>query len=376
MSGLRNLVDKLKPTFSEGGKLSFLASTFDAFETFLFVPNTTTQKGAHIRDCNDMKRTMIVVVVALLPALLFGMYNTGYQVGMTGWAAFWFGFLQVLPMIVVSYVVGLGIEFAFAQFRGHEVNEGFLVSGLLIPMIMPVDIPLWMVALSTAFAVVFGKEVFGGTGMNVFNPALLARAFAFFAYTPSMSGATVWIAGMTSGEGVVDGFSGATALENLSTTGQMGYSAMDAFLGFIPGCVGETSTLAILIGAAILLFTGVASWRTMVSVFVGGLAMGYLFQALGVTTYPAWWHLIVGGFAFGAVFMATDPVTSAQTDKGKYIVGLMTGALAVLIRVVNPAYPEGMMLSILFMNALAPLVDYYVVEANISRRKKRVKLAK
>ena len=231
-------------------------------------------------------------------------------------------------------------------------------------------------ALSTAFAVVFGKEVFGGTGMNVFNPALLARAFAFFAYTPSMSGATVWIAGMTSGEGVVDGFSGATALENLSTTGQMGYSAMDAFLGFIPGCVGETSTLAILIGAAILLFTGVASWRTMVSVFVGGLAMGYLFQALGVTTYPAWWHLIVGGFAFGAVFMATDPVTSAQTDKGKYIVGLMTGALAVLIRVVNPAYPEGMMLSILFMNALAPLVDYYVVEANIARRKKRVKLAK
>ena len=376
MGGLRKFVDKIKPTFSEGGKLSFLASTFDAFETFLFVPNTTTSRGAHIRDCNDMKRTMIVVVVALMPALLFGMYNTGYQVGMTGWAAFWFGFLKVLPMIVVSYVVGLGIEFFFAQKRGHEVNEGFLVSGLLIPMIMPVDIPLWMVALSTAFAVVFGKEVFGGTGMNVFNPALLARAFAFFAYTPSMSGATVWIAGMTSGEGVVDGFSGATALENLSTTGRMGYSAMDAFLGFIPGCVGETSTLAILIGAAILLFTGVASWRTMVSVFVGGLAMGYLFQALGVTTYPAWWHLIVGGFAFGAVFMATDPVTSAQTDKGKYIVGLMTGALAVLIRVVNPAYPEGMMLSILFMNALAPLVDYYVVEANISRRKKRVKLAK
>lgn len=294
----------------------------------------------------------------------------------------------MLPLIVVSYVVGLGIEFAFAQFRGHEVNEGFLVSGLLIPMIMPVDIPLWMVALSTAFAVVFGKEVFGGTGMNVFNPALLARAFAFFAYTPSMSGATVWIAGMTEDmknvaanipgyvPQVVDGFSGATALENLSTTGQMGYSAMDAFLGFIPGCIGETSTLAILLGAAILLFTGVASWRTMVSVFVGGLAMGYFFQAIGVTTYPAWYHLIIGGFAFGAVFMATDPVTSAQTNTGKYIVGLLTGALAVLIRVVNPAYPEGMMLSILFMNALAPLVDYYVVEANISRRKKRVKLAK
>ena len=382
MSALRNLVDKLKPTFTKGGKLGFLESTFDAFETFLFVPDTTTSKGAHIRDCNDMKRSMIMVVVALMPALLFGFYNTGYMhflsqgVQPEFWASLWFGFLKVLPLIVVSYVVGLGIEFAFAQFRGHEVNEGFLVSGLLIPMIMPVDIPLWMVALSTAFAVVFGKEVFGGTGMNVFNPALLARAFAFFAYTPSMSGATVWIAGMTSGEGVVDGFSGATALENLSTTGRMGYSAMDAFLGFIPGCVGETSTLAILIGAASLLFTGVASWRTMVSVFVGGLAMGYLFQALGVTTYPAWWHLIVGGFAFGAVFMATDPFTSAQTDKGKYIVGLMTGALAVLIRVVNPAYPEGMMLSILFMNALAPLVDYYVVEANISRRKKRVKLAK
>ena len=376
MGGLRKFVDKIKPTFSEGGKLSFLASTFDAFETFLFVPNTTTSRGAHIRDCNDMKRTMIVVVVALMPALLFGMYNTGYQVGMTGWAAFWFGFLEVLPMIVVSYVVGLGIEFFFAQKRGHEVNEGFLVSGLLIPMIMPVDIPLWMVALATAFSVIFGKEVFGGTGMNVFNPALLARAFAFFAYTPSMSGATVWIAGLSSGEGVVDGFSGATALENLSTTGQMGYSAMDAFLGFIPGCIGETSTLAILLGAAILLFTGVASWRTMVSVFVGGLAMGYFFQAIGTTTYPAWYHLIIGGFAFGAVFMATDPVTSAQTNTGKYIVGLLTGALAVLIRVVNPAYPEGMMLSILFMNALAPLVDYYVVEANISRRKKRVKLAK
>ena len=388
MGGLRKFVDKIKPTFSEGGKLSFLASTFDAFETFLFVPNTTTSRGAHIRDCNDMKRTMIVVVVALMPALLFGMYNTGYQVGMTGWAAFWFGFLEVLPMIVVSYVVGLGIEFFFAQKRGHKVNEGFLVSGLLIPMIMPVGTPLWMIALGTAFAVIFGKEVFGGTGMNVFNPALLARAFAFFAYTPSMSGATVWIAGMTEDmknvaanipgyvPQVVDGFSGATALENLSTTGQMGYSAMDAFLGFIPGCIGETSTLAILLGAAILLFTGVASWRTMVSVFVGGLAMGYFFQAIGVTTYPAWYHLIIGGFAFGAVFMATDPVTSAQTNTGKYIVGLLTGALAVLIRVVNPAYPEGMMLSILFMNALAPLVDYYVVEANISRRKKRVKLAK
>lgn len=377
MSTIRNLVDKLKPTFSKGGKLGFLESTFDAFETFLFVPDTTTSKGAHIRDCNDMKRTMIVVVAALLPALLFGCYNTGYQhfrsLGLEPafWTSLWFGFLKVLPLIVVSYVVGLAIEFGFAQVRGHEVNEGFLVTGLLIPMIMPIDIPLWMVALGTAFAVVFGKEVFGGTGMNVFNPALLARAFVFFAYTPFISGAEVWIAGLGSGEGVIDGFSGATPLEHLAATGELGYSAWDAFLGLIPGCVGETSTAAILLGAAILLFTGVASWRTMGSVFVGGLFMGCVFQWTGVTTYPAWWHLIVGGFAFGAVFMATDPVTSAQTDTGKYIVGLMTGALAVLIRVVNPAYPEGMMLAILFMNALAPLVDYYVVEANIARRRKR-----
>ena len=385
MSALRNLVDKLKPTFTKGGKLGFLESTFDAFETFLFVPDTTTSKGAHIRDCNDMKRTMIMVVVALMPALLFGFYNTGYMhflsqgVQPEFWASLWFGFLKVLPLIVVSYVVGLGIEFAFAQFRGHEVNEGFLVSGLLIPMIMPVDIPLWMVALSTAFAVVVGKEVFGGTGMNVFNPALLARAFAFFAYTPSMSGATVWIAGMTSGEGVVDGFSGATALENLSTTGQMGYSAMDAFLGFIPGCVGETSTLAILIGAAILLWTGIASWRVMLSVFAGGYLMGLLFNLIGANAYmdiPAYYHLIIGGFAFGAVFMATDPVTGSQTNVGKYIYGFLIGVMAVLIRVLNPGYPEGMMLSILFMNAVAPLIDYYVVQANVRRRNRRLKPAK
>ena len=382
MNGLRNMMDKMKPTFSKGGKLSFLGSTFKAFETFLFVPDTTTRRGAHIRDANDMKRTMIMVVVALMPALFFGFYNTGLQhfamLGQTAswWDCTWFGFLRVLPIIVVSYAVGLGIEFAFAQARGHEVNEGFLVTGLLIPMIMPVDIPLWMVALGTAFAVIFGKEVFGGTGMNVFNPALLARAFIFFAYTPSISGETVWYAGLSRGAIPVDGFSGATALEQLGSTGTMAYSPMDAFLGFIPGSIGETSTLAILIGAAILLYTGVASWRSMLSVFAGGLLMGWLFQALGVTAYPAWWHLIVGGFAFGAVFMATDPVTSSQTNMGKYIVGLMTGALAVLIRVVNPAYPEGMMLSILFMNALAPLVDYYVVERNVARRKKRVKLAK
>lgn len=377
MKALRNIVDKLKPTFSEGGKLSFLHSTFEGFETFLFVPDTTTTKGAHIRDCNDMKRTMIMVIVALIPAFLFGCYWTGAQVGLEGLTAFFYGLVRILPMVCVSYIVGLAIEFYFAQIRGHEINEGFLVSGLLIPMIMPVSTPLWMVGLATAFAVIFGKEVFGGTGMNVFNPALLARAFVFFAYTPQISGEEVWYSKWTMMGAQVDGVSGATALEKLASTGTLGdWSAMDAFLGFIPGSFGETSTLAILIGAMILLGAGIASWRTMVSVFVGGLAMGYLFQWTGVTEYPAWWHLIIGGFAFGAVFMATDPVTSAQTNTGKYIVGFMTGAIAVLIRVVNPAYPEGMMLSILFMNALAPLVDYFVVEANISRRKNRVKTVK
>ena len=382
--GLRKFVDKIKPTFSKGGKLSFLHSTFEGFETFLFVPNTTTKRGAHIRDCNDIKRVMIVVVLALIPALLFGMYNVGYQMQLQGYpeladagvfGLFWFGFLKVLPMIVVSYAVGLSIEFAFAQKRGHEINEGFLVSGLLIPMIMPVGVPLWVIALSTAFAVIIGKEVFGGTGMNVFNPALLARAFAFFAYTPKMSGEEVWYA--------VDGATGATALNDMGEAGTTmpDFSVADAFIGTIPGCVGETSTLAILIGAAILLFTGVASWRIMLSVFVGGYAFALLFQmltpnALFFNEFPAYYHLLVGGFAFGAVFMATDPVTSAQTNTGKWIYGFMIGALAICVRVMNPAYPEGMMLAILFMNALAPLIDYFVVERNIARRKKLIKNVK
>ncbi len=383
--GLRKFVDKIKPTFSEGGKLSFLHSTFGGFETFLYAPNIVTKRGAHIRDCNDIKRVMITVVVALIPALLFGMYNIGRLAGMTGVCdAFLYGLIEMLPMIIVSYVTGLGIEFIFAERRKHEVYEGFLVSGLLIPMVMPIGTPLWMVAVATAFAVIIGKEVFGGTGMNVFNPALLARAFAFFAYTPQMSGEKVWystgkihdLLGLTPEVDGVATVSGATALEQLGSTGQMQWSAMDAFLGFIPGSMGETSTLAILIGAAILLFTGVASWRIMLSVFAGGLAMGYIFQAAGVTEYDAYLHLLVGGFAFGAVFMATDPVTSAQTNTGKWIYGLMVGMLAVLIRVVNPAYPEGMMLSILFMNALAPLIDYFVVERNIARRKKLIKNAK
>ena len=389
MKALRNIVDKLKPTFSKGGKLGFLHSTFDAFETFLFVPNTTTSKGAHIRDCNDIKRTMITVVIALIPCLLFGCYNTGIQAGLESWNAFLYGLVRILPMIAVSYIVGLGIEFTVAQWRGHEVNEGFLVSGFLIPLVMPISTPLWMVGLGTAFAVIFGKEIFGGTGMNIFNPAVLARAFVFFAYTPQMSGEKVWYptnSGMWSqvGEwfGATDATTGATALEQLASNGAMQWSTLDAFLGFIPGSFGETSTVAILIGAVILLVSGVASWKTMISVFVGGLAMAYTFNLCGAGALGAhegfepYMHLIVGGFAFGAVFMATDPVTSAQTSAGKYIVGFMTGALAILIREFNPAYPEGMMLSILFMNALTPLVDYFVVEANIRRRKNRVKTVK
>lgn len=376
MKGLRKIVDNVKPTFEEGGKLGFLASFFDAIETFLFVPNTTTKKGAHVRDAIDMKRTMFFVVIALIPAFLFGCYNTGSQVGLEGFAALMYGLVRVLPMLAVSYVVGLGIEIVYAQIRKEEVAEGYFVTGFLIPMIMPVSTPLWMVALGVAFAVIFGKEVFGGTGMNVFNPALVARAFVFFAFTPQMSGEKVWYSDWTMMGAQVDGVSGATALEQLATTGQMQWSAMDAFLGFIPGSFGETSTLCILLGGALLLYTGIASWRTMLSVFAGGLAIGYLFQAVGLTDYPAYYHLLVGGFAFGAVFMATDPVTSAQTNTGKYIVGFMTGALAVMVRVVNPAYPEGMMLAILFMNALAPTVDYFVVEANINRRKNRVKTVK
>ena len=375
MKALRNLVDNVKPTFTEGGKLGFLASLFDAIETFLFVPNTTTKKGAHVRDCNDMKRTMFFVVLALIPAFLFGCYNTGSQVGLEGFAALMYGLVRVLPMLAVSYVVGLGIEVIYAQIRKEEVAEGYFVTGFLIPMIMPVSTPLWMVALGVAFAVIFGKEVFGGTGMNIFNPALVARAFVFFAFTPQMSGEKVWFSDWKM-MGATDATTGATALEQLATKGEMQWSALDAFLGFIPGSFGETSTLAILIGAAILLFTGIASWKTMVSVFAGGAAMAYLFSALGCFDFPAYYHLIVGGFAFGAVFMATDPVTSAQTSTGKYIVGFMTGAIAILIRQVNPAYPEGMMLSILFMNALAPLVDYFVVEANIRRRANRVKTVK
>jgi Na+-transporting NADH:ubiquinone oxidoreductase subunit B len=370
----------MKPAFERGGRFGFLHSTFEAFESFIFVPDTTSKSGVHIHDSNDLKRTMTTVIIALLPALLFGMWNIGYQrhlvfgEAMTGWEMFVFGFLKTLPMLVVSYVVGLGIEFTAAQIRKHEVNEGFLVTGMLIPMIMPVDCPLWMIGIATAFAVIIGKEVFGGTGMNIFNPALLARAFIFFAYPSHMSGGTVWVAGMKDMPSI-DAVTGATPLAH-AAAGEMEKlpSAYDMFFGFIPGAVGETSTLAIVIGALILVYTGVASWKIMLSCVGGALATGFALNIIGANPYmnlSPFYHLLMGGFAFGAVFMATDPVTGAQTATGKWIYGFLIGMFTVLIRVFNQGYPEGMMLAILFMNAFAPLIDHYVVAANIRKRMKR-----
>jgi len=385
MKALRKYVDKIKPHFEKGGKFEAFHSTFEAFETFLFVPDKVTTSGSHIRDPLDMKRTMIVVVVALVPAMLFGMWNIGYQhflaLGeqVSLGQAFWFGFLKMLPIIVVSYGVGLGLEFLFAQLRGHEVNEGFLVTGFLIPLIVPVDIPLWMLALAVAFAVIIGKEVFGGTGMNIFNPALTARAFLFFAYPAWMSGDQVWVAGLKHGLQAVDGFSGATPLAE-AAAGKIDQlpSVWHMFLGTIPGSIGETSVLAILMGALILIYTGIGSWKIMLSAFTGGLVMGLILNLFAANPYmeiPAWEQLFMGGFAFGMVFMATDPVTSSQTETGKWIYGFLVGIMAILIRVLNPAYPEGVMLAILLMNVFAPLIDHYVVEANIKRRLKRAKVS-
>lgn len=398
MNSLRKFVDKIKPNFTPGGKFEKLHSTFDAFETFLFVPNTTSKRqGAHIHDAVDSKRTMIMVVIALIPALLFGMYNVGYQhfnaIGEAEagfFSMFVYGLLAVLPLIVVSYGVGLSIEFAGAQIRKEEVQEGFLVTGMLIPLIVPIDTPLWMVAVATAFAVIFAKEVFGGTGMNIFNVALVTRAFLFFAYPQSMSGDQVWIrTGSTFGLGsgsVVDGFSGATPLGQIATAtttdttvvnmfGQP-FSLLDSVIGLIPGSIGETSVIAIAIGALILLITRVANWKIMLSVFAGGALMGLIFNQFGPDTaaanLPWFWHLVLGGFAFGAVFMATDPVTASRTETGKWIYGFFIGALAIIIRVLNPGYAEGMMLAILLMNIFAPLIDFYVVDSNIKRRLKRV----
>jgi Na+-transporting NADH:ubiquinone oxidoreductase subunit B len=384
MNSLRNKLDKLKPRFSEGGRFAKLRSVFEGFESFMFVPDKVTFKGSHIRDYIDLKRTMSVVIIALLPVLLFGCYNTGLQhFRSTGidpgvFQSFWFGFLRILPLIIVSYVVGLGIEFIAAQIRGHEINEGYLVTGLLIPLIMPVDIPLWMLALAVAFSVILGKEVFGGTGMNVFNPALLARAFLFFSYPGWMTGDKVWTEGLTAGVNVIDGFSGATPL-SLCTTGEVTSlpSFMQMFFGFVPGSVGETSTLAILLGAVILIITGVGSWKIMVSVFAGGLGMGLLLNAISANPYmelPFYYHFVMGGFAFGAVYMATDPVTGSQTEKGKWIYGFLIGILSILFRVLNPAYPEGVMLAILLMNVFAPLIDHFVVQSNIKKRLRRAEL--
>lgn len=405
MKFLRNLLDGIKPNFEKGGKWEKLYPVFDGFETFLFVPDHTTHSGSHIRDGIDLKRTMIMVVLALVPALLFGIWNTGHQhfvaigefinPGDGLMDKILYGSMKVLPLVIVSYAVGLGVEFLFCVIKKHTINEGFLVSGMLIPLCMPADVPLWMVAIATIFAVVIGKEVFGGTGMNILNPALTARAFLFFAYPTKMSGDKVWIP--LSDAAPADGFTGATALGDLATTigntdaaavGKVeamfaaggDYSFMNAFLGMIPGSVGETSALACLLGAALLLYTGIGSWRIMLSMFIGGFTMATIFNIFApehnyFMQLDPLHQLMIGGFMFGMVFMATDPVSAANTNVGKIIYGFFAGLLGILIRVVNPAYPEGIMMAILFMNVMAPLIDHYVIQANVTRRQKRLKLA-
>lgn len=391
---VQKFMEKIEPVFSEGGKASCLHSTFDAFNTFLFVPSTTTKTGSHVRDCVDLKRLLIIVVLSLVPAFLVGTWNIGVQhsrafgLGWDFWQNFGYGLLRIIPLFLVSYIVGLGIEFTGAQIKGEEVSEGYLVTGFLIPLIVPVDIPLWALAIAVAFATVIGKEVFGGSGMNIMNPALLARAFLFFSYPTKMSGDTVWTGGVSrylsegtcwfQGQGLVDGWSGATPLaSNLATATpesmtEAGYGIWDLLLGTIGGSVGETSIIAILIGAVILLATGIASWKIMLSSVLGALFVGYLGYFCGATTLPGYYHLLLGGFAFGTVFMATDPVTSAQTECGKWIYGFLIGALCVTVRLFNPGYPEGMMLAILLMNVFAPLIDHCVISASIRRHYKKL----
>ncbi len=403
MKFLKDIVEKLEPQFEKGGKFEKLWPLFDGFATFLFVPGHATNKGSHIRDSIDLKRTMVLVILALVPCLLFGIWNTGHQyyAALGQYTALGDGFLEkimfgswkVLPLVVVSYAVGLGVEFLFCIIKRHSIQEGFLVSGMLIPLCMPVDVPLWMVAIATIFAVVIGKEVFGGTGMNILNPALTARAFLFFAYPTKMSGNSVWIANSGEISQQVDGFTGATAWGDLASTvgvdkgsdavagvmtqfGSEGtYSMMNSFLGFIPGSIGETSALACLLGAALLIFTGIGSWKIMLSMLIGGLSMGWIFNLAGSNAFmdvnPVH-QLLIGGFMFGMVFMATDPVSAAQTETGKWIYGFFAGFLGIMIRVFNPAYPEGIMMAILFMNVMAPLIDHYVIQSNISRRQKRL----
>lgn len=380
---LKKYLNKIKPHFEEGGKLHAFWSVYDGFESFLYVPNTTAKTGAHIHDAIDSKRIMSLVVIALLPALLFGMYNIGYQnfaaagelANASFWEMFFYGFLAVLPKILVSYIVGLGIEFAWAQWKKEEIQEGYLVTGILMPLIIPITCPLWMLALSVAIAVIFCKEIFGGTGMNIFNVALSARAFLFFSYPGQMTGDSIWVANhqiFGLGNTLPDATTMATPLGELALHVDIPYSISDMMIGLIPGSVGETSVIAIAIGALLLLVTGIASWKTMLSVFVSGGLMAALFSALGMTSIAWYEHLILGGFCFGAVFMATDPVTSARTEKGKYIYGALIGVMTIIIRVMNPGYPEGMMLSILFANMFAPLIDYCVVQGNINKRMKRL----
>ena len=373
MKFIRKRLDKIRKPFNKGEKFERFAPAVNAFDTFLFVPNHTTKFGSHIRDAVDLKRTMVTVIIALLPALFYGIYNTGYQYFIQSNLEFTFldamlhGSKKILPMIAVSYIVGLLIEFIFAIYRGHEVNEGYLVTGLLIPMIMPVDIPLWMVAVSVAFAVLIAKEAFGGTGMNILNPALTARAFAFFAYPTYMSGNKVWVSEASN----LDGISGETILGFLAAGNNINYNFSEMFNGSIPGSIAETSTLWILVGAIILIFTGVASWRIIVGGILGASLVGLLFNLWGINALMQFnWvnHLVVGGFAFGIVFMATDPVSASQTQTGKWIYGFLVGVFCILIRVFNPAYPEGVMLAILLMNVFAPTIDHYVIERNIKKR--------
>lgn len=389
MNSLRNYLNKIKPKFEKGGKFQAFHSFYEGMETFLFVPNSTSKTGVNIHDSIDSKRIMSFVVIALIPALLFGMYNVGYQhfklngiLEEANFAElFGYGFLAVLPKIIVSYVVGLGIEFIVAQWKGEEIQEGFLVTGLIIPLIIPIGCPLWMLAIATAFAVIFAKEIFGGTGMNFLNVAIVARAFLFFSYPTKMSGDAVWVSSnsiLGLGKDMADGITCATPLGQAATNVNINTSLWDQFIGLIPGSIGETSVIAIAIGAVILLWTGIASWKTMISVFVGGALTAFLFNKIGdpqnaVAMMPWYQHLILGGFCFGAVFMATDPVTSARTETGKYIYGFLIGVVAIMVRVINPGYPEGMMLAILLMNAFAPLIDYCVVQNNISKRLKRIK---
>lgn len=383
MKALRQYLDRIKPNFEKDGKLHAFQSIFDGLETFLFVPNTTSKVGTHIHDSIDSKRIMSMVVIAALPALLFGMYNVGYQnyllAGKLAEASFFnvffFGFLAVIPKVLVSYIVGLGIEFAWAQWKHEEIQEGFLVTGILIPLIIPVNCPLWILAIAVAFSVIICKEIFGGTGMNIFNPALCARAFLFFSYPSKMTGDSVWVATSSIlgfGNDLPDGFTAATPLGEIGVGADVPYTITDMIIGFIPGSIGETSVIAIAIGAIILLWTGIASWRTMGSVFAGGIITAVIFNSLDMTPISWYEHIVLGGFCFGAVFMATDPVTSARTSFGQYVYGALIGAMAIIIRVMNPGYPEGMMLAILFANMLAPLIDYCVVQTNINKRMKRL----